>query len=124
MVWGYGTVGRGPARVEHICSRRAAAGDPGQAWDVGLRDAKLAYLGPSFATKILYFAAFAEAAPWRPAPLIADAVVARALGLHKFTRDAYIAYCAEAAHASRALDGSRCRADQIEYALFARGKAL
>jgi hypothetical protein len=84
---------------------------------------KLAYLGPSFVTKILYFAGFAKAPPCRPTPLIADAVVARTLRLQKFTRDTYIAYCTQAARASRALDGSRYRADQIEYALFTRGKA-
>jgi hypothetical protein len=100
-----------------------AADEPGRAWDVARRDAKLAYLGPSFATKILYFAAFADTVPCRPAPLIADAVVAQALGLRRFTRDTYIAYCSEAARASRALDGDRCRADQIEYALFTRGHA-
>jgi hypothetical protein len=135
MVWGYGTVGRGPARVANIVQRAgtmldarleqmidAASSDPGHAWDAALRDAKVAYLGPSFATKLLYFAAFARCAPDHPAPLIADAVVARALGLRRFGRDSYVQYCTDATRAAEALLGVRRRADQIEFALFTAGK--
>jgi hypothetical protein len=135
MVWGYGTVGRGPARVANIVERAgstldsrleqmidAASGDPGHAWDVALRDAKVAHLGPSFATKVLYFAAFAGGVPDRPAPLIADAIVAHALGLRRFGRDSYVQYCTDAARSAEALSGPRRRADQIEFALFTAGK--
>lgn len=135
MVWGYGTVGRGPARVANIIGRSgntldarleqvidAASSDPGTAWDTALRDAKIAYLGPSFATKVLYFAAFAGGVPDRPAPLIADVVVAHALRLRRFGRDSYVQYCTDAARAAKALSGVRRRADQIEFALFETGK--
>ncbi len=86
------------------------------------RDAKIAYLGPSFATKILYFAAFAAGPPGRPTPLIADALVARALGVRRFGRQSYVAYCTDAQHASGELAGERRRADQVELALFELGK--
>jgi hypothetical protein len=86
MVWGYGTVGYGPFRVERVLRpsdagarlrevAAAARDETGvDAYRLMANAARLPWLGPAFGTKFLYFCA----EPDSPAPpLILDRLVAQ-----------------------------------------------
>jgi len=146
MIWGHGTNGYGPYRVSRII---AAAGDelvprlqamittaqtgPAEAWDAMAETAKLRWLGPSFGTKVLYFAAVASP-PAAELPLIAD--INTSWGIWDLTkstgdpiarsfesRDGYLRYV-DRAHQWAAELGAGFQADDVERALFEHGKGV
>lgn len=142
MIWGYGTWSWGRPRVQRIHSRNgdelrpkleaiiaaARSGDAGLAWDAFMGAHRLLFLGPAFATKVAYFAAFADGPPkGKSPPLIADALVDLALGNPGVTRhkDVYLDYVRAATVAGGKIPSNeRSRPDQIELALFAEGRHL
>lgn len=145
MVWGHGNNGYGPHRVGRIV---AAAGSeiaprlgamvaasqsdgPAAAWEAMTRTAKLRWLGPSFGTKVIYFAAVASPPPGQ-LPLIAD--INTSWGIWDLTkashdpiarsfqrRDGYVRYV-QVAH--RWAEELGCRPDDVERALFEHGKTV
>lgn len=139
MIWGYGSTGYGAARVQRILWARpkatvernlaalvdAARRGPGQAWDTMRTSHRTHLLGPAFATKVAYFAAFSAPEPPVPAPLIADANTSWALwDLCRIPRSveqrgSYLRYV-DLAHAWAADKG--WRPDDVERALFEIGK--
>lgn len=141
MIWGYGDVGYGTARVQKILWSRpkdtvrrnltalvdAARQGPARAWDTLRASHRTHLLGPAFATKVVYFAAYSAPDPPDPAPLIADANTSwamwylRRLARSHQRKDAYLRYV-ELAH-RRAAD-SGWRADEVERALFDIGKTV
>lgn len=91
MAWGYGRSARGPWRVNQMLNTRDAPAKIELAINRVRRcgavagykaiarggDARLRWMGPSFGTKLLYFAEYTSSAG--PKPLILDRVVGRAL---------------------------------------------
>lgn len=137
MVWGYGTAGYGPERVGEIVrhagpglrtklenQRHAAQLGPQQAWTSFKFSDHLRGLGPAFASKFAYFAAYERSeSPLKP--LIVDLNTSWAMWkLIKLPRsverqDTYVQYVEEA---HRWADEIGCRADDVEWALFELGK--
>lgn len=139
MAWGYGDRAYGPARVAWIlkangpntvranldalveASRRGAA----EAWDALRSTHRTEWLGPAFATKVAYFAAFSADDSAAPRPLIADANTSWAMwDLCRIPRSVerragYLDYV-DAAH--RWADENGWRPDEVERALFDIGK--
>jgi hypothetical protein len=101
MMWGYGTRGYGPARTakmlattdadRRIASAFQAANDPRDGARSGyaaLADpavARLAWLGPAFGTKFLYFAGH-DRVHYGPQPLILDGLVGHWIERHASVR--------------------------------------
>jgi hypothetical protein len=141
IIWGCGTGARNRARMLKVFSDpqnevvleridrlvdELKLADPGTAWNVITRTHRLKWLGVAFGTKIAYFAALSGPNRMRrPLPLIADAMVRKALCLPVTTSvDAYVEYCRHAARLAEQLEGDFSRPDQIEYALFKLGGKL
>ncbi|MFE5401576.1 hypothetical protein ACFQ9Z_09245 [Streptomyces sp. NPDC056580] len=144
LVWGTGTKARSVARRAHIFAAasaedidarlEAALGTlreegPVAAYYAFNNDQRIKHLGPAFFTKVLYFAGHERsAAAWRP--LILDRFVAlalraedtgekwRASGWTTPCYGRYLSFAHERAQRAGVLP------DQIEAALFARGKQL
>lgn len=139
MVWGYGTVGYGPERVGEIArvagaefaprlerQRDAALRGPAASWTSFKRSNRLFGLGPAFASKFAYFAAF-ERSDAELRPLIVDLNTSWAMwDLVELPRSVelkgnYLKYV-EDAHHWAALHN--WRADEVEWALFEIGKTV
>ncbi|SHL63726.1 8-oxoguanine DNA glycosylase OGG fold protein [Actinacidiphila paucisporea] len=144
LVWGSGTRARTVSRralifrgspPEDIDARLTAAlavlltRGAGEAYRALNNDQRIRYLGPAFFTKVLYFAGHEAAAD--PRPVILDSVVTRALRAgdgvdaswrkNGWTTPQYEQYLA----AVRAYADHRAvLPDQVEAALFARGKQV
>jgi hypothetical protein len=139
MVWGHGLSGYGPVRVGKIVAAagtelrprleglvRAAKQGPAEAWDALTGTHQLKFLGPAFATKVAYFAAFTPESSASQV-LIADANtswamwdlvdVVRSVEL----RAGYLTYVALARHWA---DEHSWRPDDVEWALFEIGKEV
>jgi hypothetical protein len=139
MAWGHGDRGLGPTRTARIVTSAgddlaprieaislAARNGAADGWDA-LHDpaTRLKYLGPSFGTKLTYFAGYG--APVASPPLIADLNTAWAMwDLIKLRRSAerrstYLDYVAAAVEWSRELC---CQPHDVELALFHVGKEV
>jgi hypothetical protein len=142
MMWGYGTMGYGPARTERMLATRdaeqriaaafRAVNDPRHGASSGyaaLADhgtARLAWLGPAFGTKFLYVAGHGQV-PYGRQPLILDALVGRwieaQVGVRLFPwtwlRSAYGRYL-DLMHAWAAELG--WEPDQVEHRVFTLGR--
>ncbi|MBB5936086.1 8-oxoguanine DNA glycosylase OGG fold protein [Streptomyces zagrosensis] len=91
-VWGQGTVGYGPHRLQEILADPATADAlalasaalhaKGAVAAYGVLDGAVKGLGPAFFTKALYFLSLAMDPPPTPSPLILDQRVARVLRAH------------------------------------------
>lgn len=139
MVWGYGTIGYGPERVGEIArnagadfapklerQREAALRGPSGSWTSFRSTDRLRGLGPAFASKFAYFAAF-EQSDADVRPLIVDLNTSWAMWkLVKLPRSvelkgSYLDYV-EVAH--RWAADNNWRADEVEWALFEIGKTV
>jgi hypothetical protein len=139
MIWGHGRSGYGPARVGKIVEVAgtelrprieglitAAHRGPPEAWDALTTTHQLKFLGPAFATKVAYFAAFTPESSAAQV-LIADANTSWAmwdlvdLARSVDRRDAYLSYVGLARCWA---DERGWRADDVEWALFEIGKEV
>lgn len=145
MIWGYGTVGTGPWRVgrmiqspgftKTLCqvSEECFYGLFLKAYETLVRNVKR--LGPAFATKYLYFLCRNFKASVRP--LIFDSVVVKSMRTFNWPNWCvdYMAYRNIPRRQSHAYGqylillhnwagALGCRADQIEYFLWARGMGI
>ncbi|CAN5839779.1 hypothetical protein BH23ACT8_BH23ACT8_03170 [soil metagenome] len=141
MAWGYGDRPYGPARVARILAASgpetvrtnltgltgASRQRPAEAWNALRTTHRTKWLGPAFATKVAYFAAFSSADPPAVRPLIADANTSWAMwhlcGIPRSAerRSGYLDYVATA---HRWADENGWRPDEVERAVFEIGKIL
>ena len=139
MIWGHGRSGYGPARVGKLVEAggtdllpriegliKAANQGPAEAWDALTGPHQLKFLGPAFATKVAYFAAFTPESS-APQVIIADANTSWAMwdlvdvARSVERRAGYLSYV-ELAHFWA--DERGWRADDVEWALFEIGKEV
>lgn len=141
MIWGHGINGYGPHRVEKIVDDAgdglrdrlegiAAAGreNAAAAWDAFMSSSKVRGLGPAFASKYAYFAAFAEGPATSELPaLIVDLNTSWAMwDLVQLPRSVerragYVEYVRTAVQWAKE---ARARPDTVEWALFEIGKSV
>lgn len=141
MIWGHGINGYGPHRVEKMVDDAgdglrekldgiAAAGREGAAaaWDAFTSSSKIRGLGPAFASKYAYFAAFANGTATSELPtLIVDLNTSWAMwDLVQLPRSVdrragYVEYVRRSASWARS---ARVRPDTIEWALFRIGQSV
>jgi hypothetical protein len=140
MAWGYGRARGGPWRVRQMLSDPCADDKIRRtielvrtegalaAYSVLAHDgdAHLKWLGPSFGTKLLYFAGYGSAS--RPKPLILDRLVGGALDgfgvylkYNAWDPPGYEAYLSLAHAVAETADGEP---HDVEWWLFQRGRAL
>ncbi len=137
MIFGYGSIGYGPSRVERIVQEnhdlivklnrqyKAAVCGPGKSWVSHTQDDRVKYLGPAFATKFAYFAARKQRIG-QIVPLIADINTSWAMWklagmpLSVKLQASYMAYV-DLAHSWGKNVESEFGADEIERAVFKIG---
>jgi hypothetical protein len=139
MTWGHGTSGYGASRTRKILAaagahgiselvgelRRIGPANPEASWTACQRTQRLQGLGPAFATKVAYFAAFD--CPQRRGPLIADRRTAWALWAlsgewdSRYSGPSYGRYVMTAGDWASSLGSA---ADDVERALFDLGPTV
>jgi len=139
MTWGHGASGYGASRTRKILVAAGARGigklvaelrrigpdDPEASWTASQRTQHLPGLGPAFATKVAYFAAYDR--PQRRGPLIADRRTAWALWAlsgewdSRYSGRSYARYVTTAADWADSLGAAD---DDVERALFDLGPAV